>query len=145
MRLPDRSFRPNVLLNRLAATARNAGAEIRADTFVSGLLMEDRRVYGVSVGASEEVRAKLVVLATGAYSQTGFSQLYHPVAGCQSDYRLVCLKSHLRAVRPGIAADPFCVVDGIGLNHLPHFESSVFGTGRWEVVSGSRRQCRGCR
>src|SRR5690606_25584995 len=29
MRLPDRSFRPDVLLSQLAAAARNAGAEVR--------------------------------------------------------------------------------------------------------------------
>lgn len=134
LRLPDRSFRPDILLSRLASTARGAGAEIRPDTCVTGLLIDEQCVYGVSIGANEEVRARLVVLATGAYSQTVFSQLYQPIAGRQSNCQLVCLKSHLRAVRPGIGADPFCVVDGAGLNHLPHSRTSVFGTGRWQVV-----------
>jgi glycerol-3-phosphate dehydrogenase len=134
MRLPDRSFRPDVLLSQLAATARNAGAEICPDTFVTDLLTEDRRAYGVTVGTGEEIHAQLVILATGAYSQHAFSELFRPVAGHQSDYQLVCLKSHLRAIRPGLAADPFCIVDGMGLNHLPHYGTSVFGTSRWEVV-----------
>lgn len=135
MRLPDRSFRPDVLLAQLAATARNAGAEIRPATFVSGLLREDNRVLGVRVGTNEEVRARLVIVATGASSPTGFSELFEPCAGRQSDYQLVCLKTHLRAFTPGISTDPFCLVDGIGLNHLPHRGSSVFGTNRWLTVS----------
>src|SRR5690606_20125679 len=46
-------------------------------------------------------------------------------------------KTHLRAIRPGLASDPFCVIDGPGLNHLPHTGTSVFGTNRWTVVSGA--------
>lgn len=135
VRLPDRSFRPDVVLSQLAAAARNAGAEIRPDTFVSGLLADDRRVYGVGVGANEEIRARLVILATGAYSQSAFSQVFRPIAGCQSDYQLVCLKTQLRAIRPETGCDPFCVVDAIGLNHLPHQGTSIFGTSRWRVVT----------
>jgi glycerol-3-phosphate dehydrogenase len=137
LRLPDRAFRPDVLLSQLAATARNAGAEIRAETFVTGLLMEDRQVHGVAVGAHEEIRACLVILAAGAASAEGFSQLYQPEAGRQSECQLVCLKTHLRAIRPGLTGDPFCIVDGVGLNHLPHAGTSVFGTGRWKVVSNA--------
>lgn len=134
MRLPDRSFRPDVLLGQLAATARNAGAEIRPETVVTGLLCEDRRVYGVAVGANEEIRAKLVILATGASRPQVLSQLFHPESGRQSDYQLIWLKYHLRALRPGIDADPFCAVDGVGLNHLPHDSTSVFGTNHWQIV-----------
>lgn len=137
VRLPDRSFRPDVLLSRLASTARNAGAEIRPDTFAASLLIEDRQAYGVAVGANEEIRAGLVILAAGASSQHGFSQLYEPCAGRQSDYQLVRLKTHLKAIRPAIAAEPFCLVDEPGLNHLPHSGTSVFGTGRWEVIPGT--------
>ncbi len=137
LRLPDRSFRPDTLLSELAAAARNAGAEIRPQTFVDGLLIEDRSVYGVRVKSNEELRARLVILATGAYSQTSFSHLFEPVAGCQSDYRLVCLKTHLRAVKPETGCDPFYVVDSPGVNHLPHFGTSVFGTNHWRVVSSA--------
>jgi len=136
-RLPDRSFRPDVLLSQLAATARNAGAEVRAGSFVSGLLIKDRSVYGVGIGSNEEMHARLVILATGAYSKKAFSYLYDATVGKQWDVKLVNLKTHLRAIRPGLTADPFCIVDGIGLNHLPHHTASVFGTGRWEVVHGS--------
>lgn len=137
-RLPDRSFRPDVLLSQLAATARNAGVEIRTDTFVTGLLMEDRQVRGVAVGANEDIRASLVILAAGASSAEGFSQLYQPEAGRQSECQLVSLKTHLHAIRPGLSTDPFCIVDGIGLNHLPHPGTSVFGTSRWKVVNNPR-------
>ncbi len=136
-RLPDRSFRPDVLLSQLAATARNAGAEIRPNTVVTGLMMEDRSVEGVVVGANEELPARLVILATGAFSVTRFPQLYQAIATEQSDYRLVCLKTHLRAITPGLSADPFCILDGVGLNHIPHHETSVFGTSRWEIVSNA--------
>ncbi|MGD9855077.1 MAG: FAD-dependent oxidoreductase, partial [Planctomycetaceae bacterium] len=135
LRLPVRSFRPDVLLSGLAAAARNAGVEIRSETFVNQLLVEDGCVYGVSVGADEEVRARLVVIAAGAYSRQSFSPLFEPAAGCQSDYRLVCLKAQLRAVEPETGCDPFCVIDSAGFNHLPHFGTSVFGTSHWKVVS----------
>jgi glycine/D-amino acid oxidase-like deaminating enzyme len=135
LRLPDRAFRPDVLLSQLATTARNAGAEIRSESFVTGLLMEDRRVHGVAVGAHEDIRASLVILATGASSAEEFSQLFQPQAGRQSECQLVALKTHLRAIRPGLGCDPFCIVDGIGLNHLPHPGTSVFGSSRWKVVA----------
>lgn len=137
MRLPDRSFRPDVLLSQLAATARNAGAEVRTGTAVTGLLIDDNRVHGVAIGAAETMAARLVILAAGAQTAACFSQLYQSLAGRQSDTQLVCLKTHLRAIRPGLAGDPFCVVDGPGFNHLPHSGTSVFGTNRWIVVSGA--------
>ncbi len=135
MRLPDRSFRPDVLLSQIAATARNAGAEIRANTVVTGLMMEDRSVSGVAVGAYEELPARLVILATGAFSVSRFPQMYQSMTTHQSNFELVCLKTHLRAITPGLSVDPFCLVDGVGLNHLPHHGTSVFGTSRWEVVN----------
>ena len=134
-RLPDRSFCPDVLLNRLAETAASVGVEIRPGTFVSGLLVKDRRVYGVAAGGHEEIHARLVVLATGAFTQGSFSDLFRPAAGGQSDYQLVCLKTQLRVLRPPLGCDPFCIVDAVGLNHLPHQESSVFGTSFWNVVT----------
>jgi len=137
LRLPDRSFRPDVLLSQLAAEARRAGVEIRPNTFVAGLLQEDRRVYGVAVGVNEDIRARLVILATGAFGPKTFSQLFRPCSGRQSDYELVCLKTHLRAIHPNSGCDPFCVVDSIGFNHLPHHGTSVFGTNRWQIVSGA--------
>ncbi len=134
LRLPDLSFRPSVLLSKLATMAHNAGAEIRSGTFVTGLLIEDQQVYGVRVGADEEMLAKLVILATGANSSEEFAPLFQEIAGTQPDYQLICLKTHLSSIRPGLSADPFCIVDGSGFNHLPHEDTSVFGAGRWEVV-----------
>ncbi len=136
-RLPDLSFLPNVLLSKLATMAHDAGAEIRPGTYVTGLLIEDQQVYGVRVGADEEIRAKMVILAIGAYSSEAFSPLFQEIAGSQPDYQLVCLKTHLSSIRPGLSADPFCLVDGCGFNHLPHKETSVFGAGRWEVVANA--------
>lgn len=136
MRLPDRSFRPHLLLAHLAATARNAGAEIRANTSVTGLMRDDDCVTAVNLAGDEQLSARFVILATGAFSLTHFPELYRAALTHQSDFQLVCLKAHLRALTPGIAADPFCIVDGVGLNHLPHDGVSVFGTNRWEVVAG---------
>ncbi len=168
MRLPDRSFRPDLLLSHLAEAARNAGVEIRSNTFVSRLLLDEQvthstenpeaiqlnspellespqgdprdqtsnsRCYGVQIGEGEELRGQLVILATGALSSNAFSSLFQETSGQQRDYQLVLLKTHLRAVRPGLSADPFYIVDGVGLNHLPHQDVSVFGTGRWNVVA----------
>lgn len=135
LRLPDRSFRPDVLLESLAATAIAAGVEIRSGTCVTDLLMDERKAFGVRLGANEEVRSRFIVLATGASSCKSFFPLFKEIAGRQSDYQLVSLKMHLSAVHPSLAIDPFYQVDDGGLNHLPHEFGSVFGTGHWEVVS----------
>ncbi len=140
-RLPDRAFRPDRLLVRLAATARNAGAELRSNTPVVRLLERSGHVQGVVIGAGEELRARLVILATGAASAQEFSELYAHRTGNQANYELICLKTHLRAIRPETGCVPFCVVDREGLNHLPHQAASVFGSGRWSVVTkGSDQQ-----
>ncbi|MBX3438235.1 MAG: FAD-dependent oxidoreductase [Planctomycetaceae bacterium] len=137
LRLPDRAFRPEVLLSDLAAAARNSGVEIRSETHVDRLLVEDGAVSGVSVRSQEQIRARMVILAAGTSSGLSFSQLFEPSAGRQSDYQLVNLKTHLRLVRPEVNCDPFCVIDAVGVNHLPHFGTSVFGTSRWKVVAPS--------
>jgi len=82
-RLPDRSFRPEVLLKKLCAVARAAGAEIRTHSSATALAMHEDRVIGVHVGSDEEIRAALVILATGACSRREFSQLFQSVAGRQ--------------------------------------------------------------
>ncbi len=136
-RLPDRAFRPDVLLVQLAATVRNAGAEIRNETAVVDLIEKSGRVLGVRIGTDEEVRARLVLLATGAAITEQFGSLFSPRAGQQANFELVCLKTHLRAVRPETGCAPFCVVDAEQLNHLPHQAASVFGTGRWQVTTNA--------
>lgn len=133
-RLPDCSFRPHVLLETLANTARASGVEIRSGTFVSSLLVDENQVYGVQVGASEEVRARLVVLAIGAASGKLFSPLFQSKAGQQEDYKLAYVKAHLIAVSPTSSVNAFHLTGSQSFNHLPHGESSVFGTDRWKVV-----------
>ena len=64
--LPDRSIRTDVLLGKWAATARNAGAEIRTETPVANLLRDGDSVHGVATALGEEIHARLVILATGA-------------------------------------------------------------------------------
>jgi glycine/D-amino acid oxidase-like deaminating enzyme len=133
--LPDRAFRPQVLLDHLAAAARNAGAEIRTDTPVTRLLRSDRSVEGIVTGRGEEISARLVVLATGALIGRYWSEVLTPTAGGQPGYMRVVLKTHLIAVRPELGRVPFCVVDEDGFNHIPHAETSVFGINRWSVVT----------
>jgi glycine/D-amino acid oxidase-like deaminating enzyme len=136
-RLPDRAFRPDFLLSQLAAAARQAGAEIRASTIARSLVVEDSRVTGVTVGADEELQARFLIVAAGVYAPQLFSRLFASGPGCQSSDGLVRLKTHLRAVQPETGCDPFCVMDNVGFNHLPHFGRSVFGTDRWHVVSST--------
>jgi glycine/D-amino acid oxidase-like deaminating enzyme len=132
--LPDRAFRPEILLEHLEAAARNAGAEVRTQTPVTGLLRDEQAVYGVITGSGEELRARLVILATGAQSGRYWSEAMTPVAGRQVAWTRVLLKTHLVAVRPAVGDSPFCVIDRDGFNHLPHAGTSVLGTSRWPVV-----------
>lgn len=134
LRLPDCSFRPQILLETLANTARSSGVEIRSGTFVSSLLIDESRVFGVRVGASEEVRAQLVVLAIGAASGKLFSPLFMNAVGQQEHYELAYVKTHLIAVSPASSVNAFHLTGTQSFNHLPHGESSVFGTDRWMAV-----------
>jgi glycine/D-amino acid oxidase-like deaminating enzyme len=132
--LPDRAIRPQTLLSQLAATARNAGAEIRGDTPVRDLLREGGRVHGVATSAGEEVLGRLVILATGAAAGQAWSHIYTARPGENARYSLVALKTHLVAVQPDVGRMPFYVVDDGGFNHLPHHYTSVFGSNHWHPV-----------
>jgi len=134
LRLPDCSFRPHVLLETLANTARSSGVEIRSGTFVSSLLVDEGQVYGVRAGASEEVRAQLVILAIGTASGKLFSPLFMHMVGQQEHYQLAYVKAHLIAVSPATSVNAFHLTGTHSFNHLPHSESSVFGTDRWRAV-----------
>ncbi len=134
--LPDRAFRPQILLERLAADARNAGAEIRTQAHVTELVRDRDRVLGVRMGTGEEIRSRFTIMATGAWD---WSSALMPLAelGQQSEYARVALKTHLVAFRPEIGRWPFCVMDRDGFNHVPHLCTSVFGTTRWQVVKNA--------
>ena len=138
--LPDRSFRSDVLLACMAATARNAGAEIRTDTSVTNLIVEDKTLQGVVVGDGEEIAARLVILAGGAMGLPLWSQLTRAEAGKQTDYTVVPLKAHLVALQPEVSRLPFCVADAGGFNHLPHAPASVFSSNRWVPVANAARR-----
>lgn len=133
--LPDRSFRLDVLLSEIAATATNAGVEIRTGTPVKRLHRQGDRIEGVVTASGEEIAARMVILAGGS---SGFELCveFHPqLAGGQHDVELVPLKAHLAAYRPEVGRLPFCVPDAGGFNHLPHPPASVFGSNRWEQVT----------
>ena len=160
--LPDRSFRPEVLLEQLAADARNGGAEIRLETPIARLLTERNEVHGVVTSHGEEIQACRVILATGSQDWSGMidassqavppvesEHLLAPPAGAsngdlgtasslesQTEYTRVVLKTHLISIRPDIGSWPFCLVDQGCFNHLPHLETSVFGSNHWKVVHG---------
>jgi len=133
--LPDRAIRLDILLEHLAASARNAGAEIRAATPVKSLRRVDDRIAGVVTGTGEEIAAQFVVLAGGASGFPLSGEFLEPHAGSQHEAEMVALKTHLVSVRPEIGRLPFCIPDADGLNQIPHPPASVFGTGRWERVS----------
>ena len=136
--LPDRAMRTDTLLARLAATARNCGAEIRTETPISKLMIDDdQTVNGVVTGTGGEISARVVIVATGAVS---LQDLDHPDPRDQSDYKRVGLKTHLMAVEPPVGILPFCVVDQEGFNHIPHEGASVFGSNHWVVATNPRNQ-----
>lgn len=133
--LPDRAIRLDVLLEHLAAAARNAGAEIRAGTPVKSLHRVDDRVAGVVAGNGEEIAARVVVLAAGTAGFSMCREYLEQHAGHQHEAEMVALKTHLVSFPSEIGRLPFCIPDADGLNHLPHPPASVFGTGRWKRVT----------
>ena len=133
--LPDRSFRPDVLLAELAATAANAGVEIRTGTPVKRLHRQAEQIEGVITATGEEIAARMVILAGGSSGFQLFSEFHPPLAGSQHEVELVPLKAHLVAFQPEVGRLPFCIADAGGFNHLPHPPASVFGSGRWEQVT----------
>jgi glycine/D-amino acid oxidase-like deaminating enzyme len=132
--LPDRAFRPEILLAQLAVAARNAGAEIRTETAVVHLLQDEHQLLGVVTGTGEEIHACRVILATGALTGRYWATALTPTVGGQTDYQRVVVKTHLVAVQPALGAVPFCVVDRGGFCHIPHLQTSVFGANRWLLV-----------
>jgi glycine/D-amino acid oxidase-like deaminating enzyme len=138
--LPDRAIRIEVLLERLASVAVNAGAEIRTETQIRQLQITENQVRSVVTAQGEEISSRYVVLAGGASGISPWAELHSKKPGMQTDHELVALKTHLLAVRPSISPRPFCVVDDGGFNHLPHLPSSVFGSGRWDQAASSDDQ-----
>lgn len=133
--LPDRVFRPEILVEALGASARNAGAEIRTETSVTELLYKDDAVVGVKTGRGEEIAARHVIQATGAMG--GRLESQHLAQHEQGMYTLVPLSTHLISISPDLGRLPFCVVDRCGFNHVPHSQTSVFGAVRWQHVKDS--------
>ncbi|MBT4867477.1 MAG: FAD-dependent oxidoreductase, partial [Planctomycetaceae bacterium] len=138
-RLPDGAFRPDILVNHLAAAARNAGVELLTETRVERLLYEGDSVVGIRTGTGEEIAARLVILA----GNTGTAFLWPgsdgESVGRQSEFQRVFLRTHLLAVEPEICSLPFCVIDSVGINHIPHQKSSVLGNDHWQVVNRETR------
>lgn len=132
--LPDRVIRPQVLLEELAAAARNAGAEIRTYVNIAKLIVRDGTVRGIVTETGEQVFAGHVVLATGGLSQWGGAAIPHQPLQDASD-RQIPLKTHLIALRPELAPVSFVFVDRHGLNHLVHQQTSVFESGRWNKTT----------
>jgi len=128
--LPDRAFRPEVLLEHLAALARNAGAEIRTNTKVAELLIADGAVHGVKTAAGETLAAGHVILSTGSVLNELIPR-HRQFEHGQPAFERVNLKTHLVAIRPDISHMPFTFVDWHELNHIPHMQTSVFHSGRW--------------
>ena len=133
--LPDRAIWQNILLEDLAAAAKNAGVEIRTGTPVKCLPIDEGRMPGVVTAAGEEVAAQLVILAAGSSGLAMCREYLEQRPGSQQDFELVPLKVHLAALEPEVGRLPFCIPDVDGLGHIPHPPASVFGLGHWERVS----------
>lgn len=129
--LPDRAFRPDVLLDKLVVSAESAGVEIRTGTPIENLIHRNGEVSGVVTTRGERLNARLVILATNAHSVPFWSDTTDYQAGVQSTITRVALKAHLVAVNPSVSPWPMCVMDETGLNHIPHGSRSVFGIDRW--------------
>lgn len=140
-RLPDRAFRPDILVEHMAAAAETAGAEIRCGVPVTELLIENGIVNGVQSGSGESIFARVVILAGNASGANLWPAGGRTVSVGPSDDPRVCLKTHLLAINPCVSRLPFCVIDSQGLNHIPHGPKSVFGSNRWEVVANPTDQC----
>jgi len=132
--LPDRAMRPQLLLQRLAEAAQQAGAEIRPGTLVAGLVEDGDEVHGVRTSQGEVVSARLVILAGNARGGALFPGFAADAVGAQSEVALVVLKTHLAAVRPAVSRWPLCIADAEGMNQIPHPSTSVFGNSRWLPV-----------
>jgi glycine/D-amino acid oxidase-like deaminating enzyme len=136
-RLPDRSIRPDVLLESLTRTAMQAGAEVRTQSPVTQLLRCDGRVQGVVLGSGEVLQGGFFVLAAGTLGLKHLTETTVQPCGEQSEFTRVILKSHLVAIEPVVGQMPFCAVDAGGFNHLPHRTTSIFGANRWRTVNNA--------
>jgi glycine/D-amino acid oxidase-like deaminating enzyme len=148
-RLPDRAFRPDVLLRRLIAQAEYQSVDLRTRSGVAKLLISDDRVHGVLTSKRETIEAGLVILA----ANVGGAPLW-PVASTngprsrsqaikaapQTEFTRVGLKTHCLTVQPMLGEAPYCVVDMEGLNHIPHATQSIFGINRWIPVTEAKDQ-----
>jgi glycine/D-amino acid oxidase-like deaminating enzyme len=142
-RLPDRAFRPAILLERLTAQAEYQGVEIRTRSPISALLREGDRVRAVVTARGEEFEAGVIILAANA----GGSELWPsplPAAETQtvpqSEFTRVGVKTHCLTIRPQLATTPYCVIDLDGLNHIPHAPTSVIGSCRWFPIRDCTNQ-----
>lgn len=137
--LPDRSIQPHVLLRCLADKATAEGARIHTGTRATRFNLDGHTISSVVTGRGEEIRASLVIIATGASDSALSRYLSSAESGSQSLYTRVALQAHLIATKQQTSL-PFCVPDFEGFNHLPHLNHdddrvSVFGMDRWNAVS----------
>lgn len=66
----DHAVDPRRLTEALAAAAQRAGAELRAEVEVAGLLAQGDRVCGVALAGGQRLAAEHVVVANGAWAGT---------------------------------------------------------------------------
>jgi len=138
-RLPDRSMRPQILLKRLADYAQEHGARIHTGVLARRLNCHDGSVDSVTTATGEDVRASMVIVATGASEHDLSRYLADHVPGDESLYTRVTLQAHLVSV-PCVSMQPFCLPDFEGFNHVGHLNQSgervsVFGVDRWRAVA----------
>lgn len=134
-KMPDRAFRPDILLEYLAGQAQNAGAEILSGVRVDSLLIDHETVQGVVTTSGQELRARLVILAGNIDNlRLAPSNSNKEVPLDQPEFQPVILKTHLISVQEDLGRVPFCVLDAEGFSYLPHPPYSVFGFDRLRVV-----------
>lgn len=138
--LPDRSFRPEVLLKKLADVATTHGARLHTRTRVTDILSEEEKVTAVRTSNGDKIRASFVIVATGANRSDLGRYLTTDKECMQSLYHRITLQTHLISVTPQLSRQPFCLVDCGGFNHMPHTNTgenrvSVFGMDNWKVIN----------
>lgn len=148
-RLPDRAFRPEILLRRLIAQAEYQCVDLRTRSAVANLLISGDRAHGVLTTQRETIEAGLVILAANvggaalwpvAPAQVSASGQSQANAAPQTEFTRVALKTHCLTVQPMLAQTPYCVVDMEGLNHIPHATQSIFGFSHWIPVTDAKDQ-----
>src|SRR5690606_20322076 len=100
-------------------------------TPIREILTEKNRVVGVVTKSGEVIHAGQVVLAAGHSNLSELLQVADHLWYSQPSVECHAIKTHVLSVKPDLTQQRFVLIDQHGLNHIPHFETSVFESGKW--------------